>query len=104
MTKVSAAESRQIVRFPEQNGFVLDHTSGSHFIFYHPVSRRQAVVPSHNRDLPKGTLMPLLRESGFAGERSDQLSVHQVRAAIYVDKPPLTAAGIIASIPKVYFY
>jgi predicted RNA binding protein YcfA (HicA-like mRNA interferase family) len=68
MTKLPSVRPRQVVRFLEQNGFVLDHTSGSHFIFYHPTSRRRAVVPSHNRDLPKGTLMSLLRESGFARE------------------------------------
>jgi predicted RNA binding protein YcfA (HicA-like mRNA interferase family) len=61
-TRYQAATSN---RFLEQNGFVLDHTSGSHYIYYHPVSRRRAVVPQHNRDLPKGTLMSLLRESGF---------------------------------------
>jgi predicted RNA binding protein YcfA (HicA-like mRNA interferase family) len=51
-----------------QNGFALDHTSGSHFIFYNSTTRRRAVVPSHNRDLPKGTLMSLLREAGFTRE------------------------------------
>jgi predicted RNA binding protein YcfA (HicA-like mRNA interferase family) len=59
---------RQIIRFLEQNGFAIDHTSGSHFIYYHPTTRRRAVVPSHNRDLPKGTLMSLLREAGFTRE------------------------------------
>jgi predicted RNA binding protein YcfA (HicA-like mRNA interferase family) len=44
---------------------MLDHTSGSHFIFYHPVSHRRAIVPRHNRDMPKGTLIALLREAGF---------------------------------------
>jgi predicted RNA binding protein YcfA (HicA-like mRNA interferase family) len=68
MSKLPAIKPRQVVRFLEQNGFVLDHTSGSHFIFYHPTPRRRAVVPSHNRDLPKGTLLSLLREAGFARE------------------------------------
>jgi predicted RNA binding protein YcfA (HicA-like mRNA interferase family) len=68
MAKLPSVKSRQIVRFLEQNGFVLDHTSGSHFIYYHPTSRRRAVVPSHNRDLPKGTLLSLLREAGFTRE------------------------------------
>jgi antitoxin HicB len=36
---------RQVIRFLEQNGFALDHTSGRHFIFYPPSSRRRAVVP-----------------------------------------------------------
>ena len=68
MSKLPAIKPRQIVRFLERNGFVLDHTSGSHYIYYHPVSRRRAVVPQHNRDLPKGTLMSMLREARFTRE------------------------------------
>ena len=68
MPKLPAMKPRQVIRFLEQNGFALDHTSGSHSIFYHPVTRRRAVVPNHNRDLPKGTLMSLLREAGFTRE------------------------------------
>jgi len=65
MPKLPAVRPREIIKFLEQNGFVLDHSSGSHFIFYHPVSRRRAVVPRHNREIPKGTLLSLLREAGF---------------------------------------
>lgn len=65
MPKLPAIKPRQIIRFLEQHGFVPDHTSGNHLIYYHPASRRRAVVPQHNRDLPKGTLMSLLREAGF---------------------------------------
>jgi len=68
MPKLPSIKPRQVVRFLENSGFVLDHTSGSHFIYYHPVSHRRAVVPQHNRDLPKGTLMSLLREAGFTRE------------------------------------
>ena len=68
MPKRPAVRPRQVIRFLEQTGFVLDHTSGSHYIYYHPVSRWRAVVPQHNRDLPKGTLMSLLREAGFTRE------------------------------------
>jgi predicted RNA binding protein YcfA (HicA-like mRNA interferase family) len=66
MPKLPAVKPREVIRFPEQNGFVLDHTSGSHFIFYNPTSKRRAVVPHHNRDMPKGTLLSLLREAGFS--------------------------------------
>jgi predicted RNA binding protein YcfA (HicA-like mRNA interferase family) len=65
MPKLPAVKSREVIRFLERNGFVLDHTSGSHFIFFHPISKRRAVVPQHNRDVPKGTLLSLLREAGF---------------------------------------
>lgn len=65
MPKLPSIKPRVVTQFLERNGFVLDHVSGSHFIFYHPVSRRRAVVPRHNRDMPKGTLVALLREAGF---------------------------------------
>lgn len=68
MPKLPAVRPREIIRFLEKNGFVLDHTSGSHLIYYHPSSKRRAVVPQHNRDMPKGTLMSLLREVGFTRE------------------------------------
>jgi len=68
MPKLPAVRPRQISRFLEGNGFVLDHASGSHFIYYNPISRRRAVVPQHNRDVPKGTLISLLREAGFTRE------------------------------------
>lgn len=65
MPKLPSVKPRLVIQFLERNGFALDHTSGSHFIFYHAASRRRAVVPRHNRDLPKGTLVALLREAGF---------------------------------------
>lgn len=65
MPRLPPVKPRVVIQFLERNGFVLDHTSGSHFIFYHPVSRRRAVVPRHNRDMAKGTLVALLREAGF---------------------------------------
>ena len=65
MPKLPTVKPRVVIQFLELNGFELDHVSGSHFIFYHPVSRRRAVVPRHKRDMPKGTLVALLREAGF---------------------------------------
>lgn len=65
MSKLPAVKPRDVIKFLEQNGFVLDHASGSHFIYYHVASKRRAVVPQHNRDIPKGTLLSLLREAGF---------------------------------------
>ena len=65
MPKLPAVKPRVVIQFLERNGFALDHVSGSHFIFYHSVSRRRAVVPQHNRDIPRGTLITFLREAGF---------------------------------------
>jgi predicted RNA binding protein YcfA (HicA-like mRNA interferase family) len=56
MSKLPAVKPRDLIKFLEQNGFVLDHVSGSHYIYYHSVSKRRAVVPRHDRDVPRGTL------------------------------------------------
>jgi predicted RNA binding protein YcfA (HicA-like mRNA interferase family) len=68
MPRLPGVKPRLIVKFLERHGFILDRVSGSHFIFYHPISHRRAIVPRHNRDMPKGTLFSLLREAGFARE------------------------------------
>ncbi len=68
MPKLPAVKPREIAKFLERNGFVLDHVSGSHYIYHHSASKRRAVVPHHNRDIPKGTLVSLLREAGFTRE------------------------------------
>ncbi|MBI3290263.1 type II toxin-antitoxin system HicA family toxin [Candidatus Microgenomates bacterium] len=44
-------------------GFVEDRQSGSHKIFYHPTTKQRAVIPFHLKELPKGTLSAILRES-----------------------------------------
>jgi predicted RNA binding protein YcfA (HicA-like mRNA interferase family) len=68
MPRLPAVRPREVIRFLERHGFGLDHVSESHFVYYHPVSRRRAVLPRHNRDIPKGTFMALLREAGFSRE------------------------------------
>ena len=65
MPKLPAVKPREVARFLQSRGFLLDHVSGSYFIYYNPSSKRRAVIPQHNRDLPKGTLLSILREAGF---------------------------------------
>jgi len=53
--------AKQVVKLLKENGFVLDHVTGSHYIFYHPILRRRATVPFHCATLPIGTLKSILR-------------------------------------------
>jgi predicted RNA binding protein YcfA (HicA-like mRNA interferase family) len=66
MPKLPAVKPREVIRFLKQNGFILEHASGSHFIFYNPPSRKRAVIPQHNRDMPKGTLLSISQDAGFS--------------------------------------
>jgi predicted RNA binding protein YcfA (HicA-like mRNA interferase family) len=68
MPKLPPVKPRELVRFLEQHGFILDHVTGSHQIFYNPQTKRRAVVAKHNREIPKGTLISLLKEAGFTKE------------------------------------
>jgi len=35
-------------------------------ILYHPKDKRRAVIPLHLKDIKKGTLLAILRESGIS--------------------------------------
>ena len=48
-----------------KNGFVLDHQTGSHRVYYNEATKRRVIVPYHKKDLPKGTLMSILKATGI---------------------------------------
>lgn len=68
MSKLPNFTPRKIIKILKQNGFLLDHTTGSHFVFYHPKTKKRATVPYHTKDLPKGTLFSILKQSGLTKE------------------------------------
>ncbi|MCK5044291.1 type II toxin-antitoxin system HicA family toxin [Candidatus Parcubacteria bacterium] len=65
MPKLSSLTSKKLIKILKYFGFELDHTTGSHFIFYNPKNKKRAVAPFHKKDLPKGTLASILREAGI---------------------------------------
>ena len=68
MPRLPSLTSRKIIEILEKKGFILDRTKGNHHIYYHPETRRRVVVPFHKRDLPKGTLLEILRQAGISKE------------------------------------
>ncbi len=66
MPKLPVLTYRNLLKVLEKKGFQLDHTTGSHFIFYNKINKARVTVPSHKRELPKGTLMSILREIGIS--------------------------------------
>jgi predicted RNA binding protein YcfA (HicA-like mRNA interferase family) len=68
MPKTPVLTAKQVVTILEKNGFMLDHSTGSHRIYYNPQSLRRAVVPFHRRDLPIGTLISILKGAGIPRE------------------------------------
>jgi predicted RNA binding protein YcfA (HicA-like mRNA interferase family) len=68
MPKLPSLDPKNIINILKRNGFVLDRTKGSHHIYYHPESKRRVIIPFHKKDLPKGTLMEILRQAGLRKE------------------------------------
>lgn len=65
MPKLPALTAKKVIAILKQRGFLLDHSTGSHFIFYHPETKRRVTVPYHSKDLPKGTLLSILKQAGI---------------------------------------
>ncbi len=59
---------RKLIGILQDNSFHLDHITGSHYIFYHPQTKRRVTVAYHPKDLPRGTMMSILKQAGIAIE------------------------------------
>jgi len=66
MSNFPSITPKELIRMLEKKGFVLKRINGSHHFFVHPVSRKITVVPMHSKDLPKGTLMAILKQAGIS--------------------------------------
>jgi len=73
MPKLPSLTPQKIIKVLEEKGFVLDRIKGSHHIYYHPEMKRRVVVPLHKRDLPKGTLLEILKQAGINKEELREL-------------------------------
>ena len=67
MTRLPPMQPREVISVLLRAGYVVDRQTGSHVILYKegalPVS-----VPSHSRDLKKGTLQHIVRSAGLTPE------------------------------------
>jgi len=68
LPKLPSLTPKKVIRILEKHGFQLDHSSGSHMVYYHPEKRRRVTVPFHRRDIPKGTLIAILKQAGIEKE------------------------------------
>jgi predicted RNA binding protein YcfA (HicA-like mRNA interferase family) len=65
MPKLPILTPKEVMKILEKNGFVLDRIKGSHHVFYNPNNFKIVVVPMHKKDLPRGTLLEILRQAGI---------------------------------------
>ncbi len=65
MPKLPALTPDDVIKILLQNGFEFDHQTGSHKVYYNLQTKRRVTVPYHKRDLPKGTLLSILKQAGL---------------------------------------
>ena len=68
MPKIPSLTAEKVIRLLLQNGFELDHQTGSHRVYYNRTTKKRVTVPYHKKDLPKGTLMSILKQAGLKDE------------------------------------
>lgn len=68
MPKLPVLSPKKLIKILENSGFQIDHKTGSHFIYYNFQNKKRAVVPYHAKDLPKGTLLSILKQVGILKE------------------------------------
>ncbi len=73
MPKLPSVTSKKLIKILKTFGFELDHFTGSHFIFYNRQTKKRQLVPYHIKNLPKGTLMSILREVGISRKEFENL-------------------------------
>jgi predicted RNA binding protein YcfA (HicA-like mRNA interferase family) len=74
MPKLPNLTSKELIKKLKQFGFELDHTTGSHYVFFNHETGRRAVVPYHTKNLPKGTFLAILRAAGLSKDDITQKS------------------------------
>lgn len=61
-----AIRPKQLIRALQGAGFIVHHVTGSHYILKHPAKPTiRITVPFHNRDLKRGTLQSIVKQSGL---------------------------------------
>lgn len=68
VSKLPSITPQRIGKLLERKGFVIDRVKGSHHIYYHPEAKRRVTVPLHKKNLPKGTLLEILKQAGISKE------------------------------------
>ncbi|MEK7497603.1 MAG: type II toxin-antitoxin system HicA family toxin [Patescibacteria group bacterium] len=65
MPKLPSFKPREIEKVLSKNGFYIKRQVGSHRTYYNPKTNKITIVPFHSRDLPKGTVRSIIKQSGL---------------------------------------
>ncbi|HEV7474496.1 MAG TPA: type II toxin-antitoxin system HicA family toxin [Pyrinomonadaceae bacterium] len=67
MPKLPSVKPKMIIRALKRNGFVVHHTTGSHYFL--KKDKLRVSVPYHNKDLKPGTMASIISQAGLSVEQ-----------------------------------
>ncbi len=68
MPKLPALTSKEVIAILVKKGFEIRRSSGSHQMLYNIQTQKRTTVPYHSKDLPKGTLLSIIKSAGLTKE------------------------------------
>ncbi len=68
MTRMPSLKSKEVISILEKAGFHTDHITGSHYIMRQVQSQRRITVPYHAKDIKRGVLRSITKQSGLSQE------------------------------------
>ncbi len=66
--ELPSLKTKRVVTALQRAGFEIKRQTGSHIIMYKSGINRPISIPQHVKDLPKGTLRTIIRQSGLTTE------------------------------------
>ena len=66
MPKLPILTFKKVLAILEGHGFEIDHTTGSHYVLYHKSNQKRVTLPFRPGDLPKGTLLSIIKSAGLS--------------------------------------
>ena len=73
MSRLPVVSGRELCKILKKIGYSIDHQTGSHIILRNDYSpHRRLTVPDH-KEIAKGTLRSILRQSGLSAEEFKDL-------------------------------
>lgn len=68
MPKLPSYKPRELIRKFEKLGYAIDRQKGSHVILYNSRQGKRLTIPLHARDLPRGTVLSIIKQAGLSKE------------------------------------
>ena len=68
MPKIPSFKPKELIKKFEKMGYIVDRQKGSHVILYHPTQYKRLTIPLHVKDMPKGTLLSIIKQAGLTKE------------------------------------